>query len=178
MKTLEFIYQETEIHFLINNTDDVTVNASQMAEIFGKDPEEFLADAHTMDFIKVLEAKLSAASFRREVGKDSVEVWMNRKLAIKFASWLDTEFELWVYDTIEKLRFSHYDNHLKALNAQQAEKLRFNLLCKRAVSEQNELALQIIESHRRLKKFTNDKRSAILHQEREIKNLFDQFDDI
>jgi len=178
MKTLEFIYQETEIHFLISNSDDVTVNATEMAKIFYKDPEEFLADTHTLDFINALEARLSAASFRREVGKDDVEVWMNRKLAIKFASWLDPEFELWIYDTIEKLRFSHYDNHLRALNAQQAEKLRFNSLCKKAASDQNELALQIIESHRRLKKFTNDKRNAIVHQEREIRNLFDQFDDV
>lgn len=177
MKTLEFIYQETEIHFLINNTEDVTVNATEMADIFGKDPEEFLSDTHTLDFIKALEAKLGAASFRREVGKDIVEVWMNRKLAIKFASWLDPEFELWIYDTIETLRFSHYDNHLKALNAQQAEKLRFNNLCKKAVSDQNELAIQLIESYRRLKKLTNEKRSAIVSQEREIKNLFDMFDE-
>ncbi|WP_294823139.1 KilA-N domain-containing protein [uncultured Flavobacterium sp.] len=177
MKTLEFIYHETEIHFLINSSEDVTVNATEMAIIFNKDPEEFLSDGHAQEFIKALEAKLGAASFRREIGKDIVEVWMNRKLAIKFASWLDPEFELWIYDTIETLRFSHYDNHLRALNAQQAEKLRFNNLCRKAVSEQNELAIQIIESHRKLKKFTNDKRNAIVHQEREIKNLFDMFDE-
>lgn len=34
--------------------------------------------------------------------------WMHRILALKFAAWLDPEFELWVYTVIDELLFGHY----------------------------------------------------------------------
>lgn len=36
--------------------------------------------------------------------------WMHRVLALKFAAWLDPEFELWVYCTIDKLMFGDLRN--------------------------------------------------------------------
>ena len=36
-KTLEFIYQEKQVHFLVNPTDkNVMINATEMANVFGK----------------------------------------------------------------------------------------------------------------------------------------------
>ena len=34
--------------------------------------------------------------------------WMERSVALKFAAWLDPEFELWVYSTIERLLFGKH----------------------------------------------------------------------
>lgn len=45
---------------------------------------------------------------------------MHRVLALKFAAWLDPEFELWVYVTIDKILFSHF----KELKEATTEKLR------------------------------------------------------
>ena len=33
--------------------------------------------------------------------------WMHRLLALKFAAWLNSDFELWVYETIEEIMFGY-----------------------------------------------------------------------
>jgi hypothetical protein len=45
---------------------------------------------------------------------------MHRTLAVKFAAWLHADFELWVYDTIEKILSGEY-KLVKSLNDQRAE---------------------------------------------------------
>src|SRR5690606_13289363 len=55
-KTLEFIYQDMQIHFLINPTDNnVMINATEMAKAFDKRIDVFLKADHTKNFIKELE---------------------------------------------------------------------------------------------------------------------------
>ena len=55
MKTLEFIYQETEIHFLVNPLDkNVMVNATEMAKLFGKETRVFLKTDHAKAFIEAV----------------------------------------------------------------------------------------------------------------------------
>ena len=34
--------------------------------------------------------------------------WMHRLLALKFAAWLDVEFEIWIYTTIDRLLLGHF----------------------------------------------------------------------
>jgi len=51
MKTLEFIYQETQIHFALKNEGHVMVNATEMAKAFGKEPKDFLRLEGTKNFI-------------------------------------------------------------------------------------------------------------------------------
>jgi hypothetical protein len=56
MKTLEFIYQDTQIHFLLNPTDDnVMVNATEMAKLFNKRIDHFLKTDHAKAFNNALE---------------------------------------------------------------------------------------------------------------------------
>lgn len=53
MKTLEFFYHETEIHFLVNpNQKNVMVNATEMAKMFNKRMDNFLKADHAQKFIK------------------------------------------------------------------------------------------------------------------------------
>jgi len=40
--------------------------------------------------------------------------WMHRVVALKFAAWLDPFFEVWVFQTIDKLLFGNY---LKIIDA-------------------------------------------------------------
>lgn len=57
MKTLEFLYQETQIHFLVNPTkNNVMVNATEMAKMFGKKTELFLKTKHAKAFIQITNA--------------------------------------------------------------------------------------------------------------------------
>jgi hypothetical protein len=133
-KTIQFIYQETQIHFLINPSDEnVMVNATEMAKLFDKRIDVFLKANQTKKFIKALEKKLS--SLPPNGGNESLKIletntnlgtYMHRTLALKFAAWLDTDLEIWIYDTIEKILFGnykkHWDAHVLQLEAEKNKK--------------------------------------------------------
>lgn len=173
MKVRDFIYQETQIHFLMNSSEDVTVNATEMSKAFpNKRMNDFISNKQTQDFVSLLESKTGIPVLLVNHGGANPGTWMNRKLALKFAAWLDPEFELWIIETIESLMFSNYDNHLKALSLQQQEIIYHDSLIRKATYEQNELALQIIESYRRLERFKKDKKNALSRQTTHVRNLF------
>lgn len=69
-KTLEFIYQDMQIHFLINPTDNnVMINATEMAKAFDRRLDFFLKADHTKNFIKELE--IYYASFSQNGGNEN-----------------------------------------------------------------------------------------------------------
>ncbi len=88
------------------------VNATEMAKAFGKKVSNFTRLNQTKDFIKVLESRYSDVS-NGNVYKASRQVkggvpelqgtWFDEKLALKFAAWLNPEFELWVWERIYEL---------------------------------------------------------------------------
>ena len=50
---------------------------------------------------------------------------MHRILALKFAAWLDPDFEVWIYSTIDKIIFGNYREIKEAtIEKLQAEKLQ------------------------------------------------------
>jgi hypothetical protein len=76
------------------------VNATQMAKPFGKQPRDFMKADHAQRFTEVLAAKLNVLPtdlVRIVNGGKGYGTWMHQKLALKFASWLNPEFELCVY---------------------------------------------------------------------------------
>lgn len=103
----KYLYGNHQVYFDMKN-EDVEVNASAMAKIFNKDVTQFLRNANTKSFIKSLELKLGNPSFRTIKGGKYASTWMHRKLALKFAAWLNPDFEVWVYDIIDKLLFGGY----------------------------------------------------------------------
>lgn len=94
---------------------NVMVNATQMAKIFKREVAGFLKTDTTRNFVIAAcraENLPSENEFTPE-GKIIKVVssgrnngtWMNRIAAIKFAAWLDADFEYWVYSTIEEILF-------------------------------------------------------------------------
>lgn len=89
----------------------IMVNATEMAKVYGKRVDVFLKTDSTKSFIDVL--KFPPISVNLTPLKDSeimitkgrTGTWMHRLLALKFAAWLDPEFEVWVYFTIDKIMF-------------------------------------------------------------------------
>jgi len=88
------------------------VNATEMAKAFGKRVSNFTRLNQTKDFIKVLESRYSdvsngnvyKASRRVQGGIPELQgTWFDEKLALKFAAWLNSEFELWVWERIYEL---------------------------------------------------------------------------
>lgn len=114
MKVLDFIYNETTISFEQTGKDDVMVNATEMAKVFGKRVDVFLKAEHVTDFINELELTpfggRSEPLKRDEILKtrNGVNTFFHRILALKFAAWLDIKFEIWVWNTIDSIILGHY----------------------------------------------------------------------
>lgn len=178
MKTLELNYHESGIKFVVDKENNIKVNAEDMATIFSKNVRDFTNLKSTKDFIAICsenskDPKESILDTRQKSG-----ILMNSILALKFANWLDTSFEIWLHRAIEEVKFEHYNAHLKALTAQQEERNLFDKLCREAAYQQNELAIKIIESHRRLERFTNDKRNALRKNTKQVNNRFNLFNQV
>ena len=114
MKVLEFIYNENTISFNPTGNDDVLVNATEMAKVFGKDLWKFTKSDHAKEFIKsCLKPPYGGLLGVKDendliVSRQKSGTWMHKILALKFAAWLDPEFELWVWLTIDKIILGHY----------------------------------------------------------------------
>lgn len=111
IKKFEYEGQDISFEFADGNK---MVNATEMAKPFGKLVGNFLKSQHAQDYILLLESRYSIWNIGdkpKEVlrivkgGDDRAAqgTWMDEKLALKFASWLSPEFELWVYDKIQEL---------------------------------------------------------------------------
>lgn len=129
MKVLHAIYNNKDIEFAIKG-ENIMVNATQMAQAFGKETKYFLETDHAKEYIKILENHLQNEIIQGvktdRINPKAVEyrgrngVLFDRRLALKFAAWLSPEFELWVYTTIDKMLLGHF----KDLKDATAEKLK------------------------------------------------------
>lgn len=116
MNVVNFVYNDQSIDFEPTGKDDVMVNATQMAKIFGKRIDFFLKADHVKEFISVLEFTpfgVNSTPLKKEEiisthGKNGT--FFHRILALKFAAWLDPKFELWVFITIDKILNEYYRN--------------------------------------------------------------------
>jgi hypothetical protein len=193
-KALDFIYKETTIHFLLKNEGDVMVNATEMAKIFGKEPKDFLRLNNVKNYIEALLKKNIVADSTQNEQKNvknepknnyivadvprynmdniyyssnKAGTFMNRKLALKFAAWLDVEFELWVQDTIESILFSEYYmlHRQKTIEIEETKKivneLEFKILNKIGDID---TAIELIKQQKHLKSLYQEKTKAIQNQ--------------
>lgn len=106
----KFNYQNQEIEFDLRDKN-VMVNATEMANLFGKKVTHFLENEGTKKFINsCLNSRnsdyITVLSVQDlYISNQKTGTWMHRILALKFAAWLDSDFEVWVYTTIDELLF-------------------------------------------------------------------------
>jgi hypothetical protein len=111
METVKFVYNNTQIDFLPVGNDSLMINATQMAKIFGKEVKHFNENDKTEKFINAClisrNSDLLNVKKREDLiySKQKSGTWMHRILALKFAAWLDPDFEVWIYSTIDKIIF-------------------------------------------------------------------------
>jgi len=100
----EFSYNGNPITFQTRD-GEIMLNHSEMANPFGKQPADFLRLDQTKKFIEILEKQSSIGKPIVNIlnGGNSPGTWGTKKLALKFAAWLNPHFELWVYDRIDEL---------------------------------------------------------------------------
>jgi len=114
METKICIFNNNHITFQLSKDNGMMINATEMAKIFGKRVDHFLKSDHANEFINALEftpfGGNSEPLKRDEIiqTKGQSGTWMHRILALKFAAWLDSKFEVWVYSTIERLMFGKH----------------------------------------------------------------------
>ena len=120
METKEFEFNGSVVSFETEK-GNVMVNATQMAKIFGKDLYQFTKSDHAKAFVNSCLKPAFAGLLGIEKEEDlliSIQktgTWMHRVLALKFAAWLNSDFEVWVYTTIDELLFGSYKEDEKSL---------------------------------------------------------------
>jgi len=108
-----FEYEGKRITFDFGDGNEM-VNATEMRKVFpNRRMNDFLRLKQTKEFIELLEAqdgnsrlgdKQRVLRIIRGGNDPSLRgTWMNETLALKFASWLNPKFELWVYGKIKEL---------------------------------------------------------------------------
>jgi len=171
MKSLEFIYQDTQIHFLLQNEGEVMVNATEMAKLFGKRTDVFLKTDHVKSFLDVLKLTPNGGSLP-SISEDNLiqrkgrsGVYFNRILALKFAAWLDPQFEIWIYRHIDEVLFGNYKKHWDAHQVQEKAKDKMETLKQKLVTNATtEMAIEYFETKNECDVAGNVKRKALRDQ--------------
>jgi hypothetical protein len=120
MEIVHFIYNDQTIDFLPKGDENLMVNATQMAKIFGKLVGHFLENDGTEKFINSCLNNRNSDYLGVKKREDLVDskqksgTWMHRILALKFAAWLDSDFEVWIFMTIDKILLGHYREQREA----------------------------------------------------------------
>jgi hypothetical protein len=137
MKTKIYVFEENSITFVLDKDSKVMVNATEMAKVFNKQVNEFMSNETTKNFIGscLKNGNSRFLNIEREedlyVSRQKSGTWMHRVLALKFAAWLNPDFEVWVYSTIDQLLFGKYAEREKSLERTVALQNEQNLLAAR-----------------------------------------------
>jgi hypothetical protein len=114
MKTEICVFNGNKVSFETGKENNMMVNATEMAKIFGKQPHEFISNEGTRRFIcaalKNGNSRFLGVEKEEDlfVSKQCSGTWMHRVLALKFAAWLNPDFEVWVYSVIDELLFGKH----------------------------------------------------------------------
>jgi phage antirepressor YoqD-like protein len=99
-----FSYNGNEV--LFNIKDDVMVNATQLAKIYGKRPNDYLSLPATNQLINAITRKYGIAEnqlVRTERGGIAPGTWMHRLIVVDFCQWLDIDLKLWCTEKLDEL---------------------------------------------------------------------------
>lgn len=99
-----FSYNGNDV--LFDTKDDVMVNATQLAKIYGKRPNDYLSLPATNQLINAITRKYGIAEnqlIRTERGGISPGTWMHRLIVVDFCQWLDIDLKLWCTEKLDEL---------------------------------------------------------------------------
>lgn len=91
------------------NYNPTVTSVTEMAKVFGKEVARFMENDGTQKFIDaclntrnssflIVESRDDLVTSKQKSG-----TWMHRILALKFAAWLNPDFEVWIYYTVDKM---------------------------------------------------------------------------
>jgi len=156
---VKFEFEQKLIEFETVN-GNVMVNATQMAKIFDKRVDNFTRIDTTQTFIEscLKNANQRFISVKTEddlfISKQKSGTWMHRILALKFAAWLNPDFELWVYSTIDHILFDRYKRIEDSLKISAQREKKIEELKERLAADPEYLELQRLELEERQAKYS------------------------
>ncbi|MEI6143742.1 MAG: KilA-N domain-containing protein [Mariniphaga sp.] len=159
---VKFEFNNQEVDFE-QNDQTLMVNATQMAKIFGKLVAHFMANDSTKNFISACLNNRNSDYLNVKTEEDLISstqksgTWMHRVLALKFAAWLDPDFEVWVYSTIDELLFGRFRRIEESLRLSAARKNRIDLLRDELRSEERYAELERLELEERQSAYSRGK---------------------
>ena len=157
-KVVEFIYQETEVHFLVNPTDkNVMINATEMAKMFRKRTDHYLQNEVTKLFIKELKVPDMSGTLTSKIidNRGRNGIYFCELLALDFAAWLDVKFKIWIYKTIRNLLTKETKVVKTAVNTLSEKEIALKLMVskiKNGESEEAKLLLNAFSEYEDAKK--------------------------
>lgn len=164
MKTITYHYNDNEIQFSVDPNDkNLMINATEMAKVFDKKTKVFLKADHVKAFIEVAKRAPNGAQIIADRGRNGI--FFNRRLALKFAAWMDPEFEYWVYSKIDEVMFGNYKKHWDAHAAQEKAKIRMETIKQKILTEPTiKLVQQYFDVEAEIKEARKQKTAAIKNQ--------------
>lgn len=162
-KAVEFIYQDREIHFLLGNEKNVMVNATEMAKMFDKRTKDFLANQSTKDFIFEVEQTLKSVRSDLKIieNRGHMGIFFERRLALKFATWLDVKFEVWIFDTIDELLFGKAKAVGNKISEAELQKQKVESLIREVRASGNAQAISLLDNLDALKQIEKEKKKSM-----------------
>lgn len=179
MNIQKFQFNEELIEFDLRQGKNMMVNATEMAKVFGRDLFQFTKSENTKSFIE----SCNKPAFAGLLGINSEEdliisrqksgTWMHRVLALKFAAWLNSDFEVWVYLTIDKLLYEFAqeieDSISESIRLQREQDSLKNKLAKESPEFMKYLTIQDKINNSRTRR-----RLATKNKFKEVEDLFSQ----
>lgn len=101
-----FSYNGNDVLFDIK--DDVMVNATQLAKIYGKRPNDYLSLPATNQLINAITRKYGISENQLVISKAGSShngggTWMHRLIVVDFCQWLDIDLKLWCTEKLDEL---------------------------------------------------------------------------
>lgn len=101
-----FSYNGSDVFFDVK--DDVMVNATQLAKIYGKRPNDYLSLPATNQLINAITRKYGISEIQLVVSKvgsshNGGGTWMHRLIVVDFCQWLDIDLKLWCTEKLDEL---------------------------------------------------------------------------
>lgn len=114
-----YLYKNNPVSFLAGG-ENIKINATEMAKIFGRQVESFMRNENTEAFIREAlkneNSRFLGIATRDDLytSRQKSGTYMHRVLALKFAAWLSPSFELWVYSVIDEILFGEHRKRNKS----------------------------------------------------------------
>lgn len=101
-----FSYNGNDV--LFDTRDDVMVNATQLAKIYGKRPNDYLSLPATNQLINAITRKYGISENQLVISKvgsshNGGGTWMHRLIVVDFCQWLDIDLKLWCTEKLDEL---------------------------------------------------------------------------